>query len=161
MSNSLRPHGLQHSRLPCPSLSLWVCSNSYPLSEVCHANITSSVAPFSSCPQSVPASGSFPMSLLFTSGGQSIRALASHQSFQWIFRVDFLYDWLVWFICCPRYSQESSTTPQFKSINILHPALFMVQLSHPYTTTGKAISLTLQIFAKWCVCLLILCLGLS
>ena len=67
-------HGLQHARLPCPSLSPRVYSNSCPLSWWCHATISSSVAPFSSCPQSFPASRSFPVSWLFTSGGQSIGA---------------------------------------------------------------------------------------
>ena len=77
MSNSLQSHRLQHARLPCPSLSPGVCSNSCPLSQWCHPTISSSVAPFSSCLQSFPASGSFPVSQLFTSGGQSIGASAS------------------------------------------------------------------------------------
>ena len=76
MSNSLGPHG-QHTRLPCPSLSPGVCSNSCPLSWWYHPTISFSVAPFSSCPQSFPASGSFPLSQLFTSGGQSIGASTS------------------------------------------------------------------------------------
>jgi len=77
MSDSLWPHRLQHARLPCPSLFLGVCSSSYPLSQWCHPNISSSVAPFSSCPQSFPESESFPKSWLFVSGGQSIEASAS------------------------------------------------------------------------------------
>ena len=76
MSNSLRCHGRQHTRLPCPSPSPWVCSNSCPLSWWCSLNISSSVTHFS-CPQSFPASGSFPVSQLFTSGGQSIGASVS------------------------------------------------------------------------------------
>ena len=76
MSDFLWPNGLQHARLPCPSLSPG-CSNSCLLSQWCHPTISSSVAPFSSCPQSFPASGSFPMSLLFTSGGQNIGTSAS------------------------------------------------------------------------------------
>ena len=76
ISNSLWPHGLQHSRLPCPSPSPRACSNSCPLSWWCHPTI-SSVVPFSSCPQSFPASRSFPMSRLFASGGQSIGASTS------------------------------------------------------------------------------------
>ena len=72
MSDYLQPHELQHARLPCPSLSFGICSNSCPLSQWCHPNISSSVTPFSSCPQSFPGSGSFAMSRLFTSGGQSI-----------------------------------------------------------------------------------------
>ena len=77
MSNSLLPHELQHTRLPCPSVSPWVCSNSCPLSRWCHPTISSSVTPFSSCPQSFPASGSFPVSRLFASAGQRIRTSAS------------------------------------------------------------------------------------
>ena len=69
-----------------------------------------------------------------------------HQSFQWIFRTDFLQDWLAWSLCSPRDSQESSPTPQFKSINskaqFKSSTFFIVQLSHPYITTGKTIALT-------------------
>jgi len=75
MSDSLQPRGLQHARLPCPSLS--PCSDSSPLSRWCHRIISSSVAPFSSCPQSFPASGSFPMTWSLASGGQCIGASAS------------------------------------------------------------------------------------
>ena len=75
MSDSLRLHGLQHAKLPCPALSPGVCSNSCLLTWWCHPIISSSVTPFSSCPQSFPASGSFPMSQLFASGGQSIRTI--------------------------------------------------------------------------------------
>ena len=71
MSNSLRPHESQHGRPPCPSPTPGVYSNSCPLSQWCHPAISSSVIPFSSCPQSLLASGSFPMSQLFTWGGQS------------------------------------------------------------------------------------------
>ena len=71
------PHGLQHTRLPCPSPSPGACSNSCPLSQWCPSTISSSVAPFSSCLQSFLASGSFPMSWLFTSAGPSIGASAS------------------------------------------------------------------------------------
>ena len=73
---TLWPHGLQHARLPCPSLSPWVCSDSCPLSQWVHPTISSSVVPFS-CRQSFPASGSFPVSRLVTSGGQSIVASTS------------------------------------------------------------------------------------
>ena len=90
MSDSLRPHGLQHARLPCPSPSPGACSNSSLLSQWCHPTISSSVVPFSSCLQSFPASGAFPMNQFFPSGGQSIGVKLQHQSFQWIFRTDFL-----------------------------------------------------------------------
>ena len=77
MSNSLWPHGLQHSRLPCPLPASGTCSNSCPLCWWCHPTTSSSLVPFSSCPQSFPASGSSPMSQLFASGGQSIGVSAS------------------------------------------------------------------------------------
>ena len=76
MSDSLRPHALQHSRLPCPSPTPRACSNSCPSSRWCHPTISSSIVPFFSCLQSFPASGSFPRSQFFTSGGQSIKASA-------------------------------------------------------------------------------------
>ena len=76
MSDSLRPHELQHARPPCPSSSPGVYSNLRPSSQWCHPAISSSVIPFSSCPQSLPASESFPMSQLFAWGGQSTGVLA-------------------------------------------------------------------------------------
>ena len=77
MSNVLWPYGLQNPRLPCPSLSTRACSNSGQLSQWCHPAISFSIVPFSFCPQSFPASGSFLMSQLFSSGSQSIGASAS------------------------------------------------------------------------------------
>ena len=77
MSNSLRAHESQHARPPCLSPTPGVYSDSCPLSQWCHPAISSSVTPFSSCPQSLPASGSFPMSQLFASGGQSTGVSAS------------------------------------------------------------------------------------
>ena len=77
MSDSFRPDGLQHARPPCPLPTPGVYSNSCPLSQLCHPTISSSVLPFSSHLQSFPASGSFQMSQLFTSGGQSIGGSAS------------------------------------------------------------------------------------
>ena len=77
MSDSLRPHESQHARPPCPSPTPEVHSNSCPSSQWCHSAISSSVVPFSSCPQSLPASGSFPVSQFFTSGGQRIGVSAS------------------------------------------------------------------------------------
>ena len=114
VSNSLRPHGLQHTRLPCPSPTPRACSDPWTSSWWCHPTISPSVVPFSSCLQSFSASGSFPMSQFFT-----LELQLQHQSFQWIFRTDFLYDWLVWSPCSPRASQESSPTPQFKRMNSL------------------------------------------
>ena len=77
VSNSLRSHGLQHIRLPCPSPTPWIYSNACPLSQWCHPIISSSVVPFSSCLQSFPASESFQMSQFFPSGGQSTGVSAS------------------------------------------------------------------------------------
>ena len=89
VSDSLQPHESQHARSPCPSPIAGVYPNPCPLSRWCHPTISSSVVSFSSCPQSFPASGSFPRNPLFKSGGQVLRASAS-MNIQWIFRVDFL-----------------------------------------------------------------------
>ena len=115
MSNSLQPHGLQHPRLLCLSLSPGVCS--FPLNQRCHPTISSSVAFFSSCLQSFPASGSFPVTQLFTSVARVLEFQLQCQSFQWLFRTDSPSDGLVGSPCSPRDSQESSPAPQFKSIN--------------------------------------------
>ena len=117
MSDSLRPHELQHARPPCPSQTPGVHSNSCPSSRWCHPAISSSVVPFSSCPQSLPASGTFPVSQLFAWGGQSTGVSASVSSLQWTPRAYLLQDGLVGSPCSPRDSQDSSPTPQFKSIN--------------------------------------------
>ena len=90
MSDSLQPHGLQHARLSCSSPAPRTCSNSCPSSQWYHPTISSSVVPFSSCLQSFPALGSFPMSQSFTSGAKVLELQLQHQSFQWIFRTDFL-----------------------------------------------------------------------
>ena len=118
-SNSLRPYGLQHIRPPCPSPTPGVHSNTCPVSRWCHPAISSSVVPFSSCPQFLPASGSFPMSQLFAGGGQSIGVLASGSVLPMNTQDWFPLGWLVGSPCSPRDSQESSPTPQFKSINSL------------------------------------------
>ena len=107
----------QHARLPCPSPSPRVCSNACPLSRWCHPTISSSVISFSSCLQSFPASGSFPMSLLFPLGGQSIGASASASVLPMNIQVWFPLFWLIWSPCSPRDSQESSPAPWLESIN--------------------------------------------
>ena len=94
-----------------------VYPNSCPLSGWCHPTISSSLVPFSSCPQPFPASGSSQMSQLFASGGPSIGVSASTSVLQWTPRTDLLQDRLVGSPCSPRDSKESSPTPQFKSIN--------------------------------------------
>ena len=121
MSYSLRPHGLQHPRLPVHYQLPEFTQTHVHYSQWCNPTISSSVIPFSSCPQSFPASGSFPMSQLFTSGGQSIfkEFQLQHQFFQWTYRTDLLSDGLVGSPCSPRDSQESSPTPHFKNINSL------------------------------------------
>ena len=148
VSDSLRPHELQHSRPPCPSPTPGVHPNSCPLSRWCHATISSSVVAFSSRPQSFLASGSFQMSLLFTSGGQSTGVSASASVLQWTPRTDLLQDGVVGSPCSPRDSQESSPTPQFKGINslVLSFLYSSTLISHPYMTTGKTIALTRPTF---------------
>ena len=142
MSNSLKPHGLQHTRLPCPSPTLKACSNSCPLSWWCHPTISSSVIPFSSCLQSFPASGSFPMSQLFTSGGSSIGVSASESALPMNIQDYFLYNWLTWSSCSPRNLKSLLQHHSSKASVLQYSAVFIVQLWHSYMTTGKTITLT-------------------
>ena len=148
MSDSLWPHGLQHTTPLCPSPTPGVYSNSCPLSQWCHPTISSSVVPFSSCLQSFPASESFQMSQLFTSGGQSIGVSASASVLlmniqDWFplgsnFRLDLL---------AVQGTLKSLLQHCSSKASILqHPAFLTVQLSHPYMTTGKTITLTRQTF---------------
>ena len=116
---TLWPHGLQHTRLPCPSPSPRACSNSCPLSQWCHPTISSSVVLFSSCLQSFPASGSFLMSRLFVSGGQSIGVSTSASDHPKNSQGWFPLGLTGWLSLQSKGSQESSPTPQFKSINSL------------------------------------------
>ena len=135
------------STLGFPVLSPRVCSNSCPLSQWGHPPVSASIAPFSSYPQSLPGSWSFPVIWLFASGGQSTGASASASVLLMNIQDWLPKDWLVWSPCCPRDPQESSPTPQFKSITLLwHSPFFMVQLSHPYMTTGKTTALTRRTF---------------
>ena len=96
VSDSLRPHGLKHARLPCPSLTPGVYSNARPLSWWCHPTILFSVVPFCSCPQSFPASGSFQMSQFFTSSGQSIGVSVSASVVPMNIQEWFLLGWTGW-----------------------------------------------------------------
>ena len=117
MSNSLRPHELQHARPPCPSPTPRVHSDSRPSSQWCHPAISSSVVPFSCCPQSLPASESFPMSHLFAWGGQStgVSALASFlpkKSQGWS-----PSEWTGFISLQSKGLSRVFSTPQFKSIN--------------------------------------------
>ena len=91
---TLWPHGLQHTRLLCPPLSSRVCSNLCPLSQWCYLTISSSATSFSSCLRSFSASGSFPVSRSSHQVAKVLELQLQHQSFQWIFRISFLWDWL-------------------------------------------------------------------
>ena len=116
LSDSLQPHELQRARPPCLSPTPRVHPNPCPLSRWCHPDISSSVVPFSSCLQSFPASGSFPMSRLFASGGQ-ITGVSASTSVTPLNTQDWSpLGWTGW-SCSPRDSQECFPTPQFKSIN--------------------------------------------
>ena len=125
VSNSLRPHGLQHARLPCPSPSSRVCQSSCSLNQWCHPTISSCVALFFSCTQSFPPLESFPMSQLFAdywntleySGGQSIGAWASTSLLPKSIQGWFPLRLTVWSSCFSMDSQESSSAPQFECIN--------------------------------------------
>ena len=119
VSDSLQPHGLQQARLPCSSPTPEACSNSCALSRWCHPTTPSSVVPFIFCLQSFPASGSFPMSQFFTSGGQSIGISASTSVLPMNTQDWSPLGWTGWISLQSKDSQESSPTPQFKGINSL------------------------------------------
>ena len=143
MSGSLQSHGVQHSRLPRPPLSPGVCSNSCPLSWWCHPIISSSVVPFSFCLQSFPASGSFPMSQSFSSGGQSIGASASKSILPMNIQGSFPLRLPGLISLLSKWLFKSLFQHHNWKASILHcSAFFMVQLSNPYITTGKTITLT-------------------
>jgi len=147
VSESLRPRGPQHAGLPCPLPTPRVYPNSCPLSQWCHPTISSSVVPFSSCLQSCPASGSFQMSQLFTWGGQSIGVSASTSVLP-VNTQDWSHlgwDWL--HLLAVQGTLNSLLQHHSSKASMLgHLACFIVQLSHPYMTTGKTIALTRQTF---------------
>ena len=147
VSDSLQPHELQHARPPCPLPTPGVHSNSRPSSRWCHPTISSSVVPFSSRPQSLPASGSFQMSQLFAWGGQSI-GVSALASVLWKNTQDWSpLGWTGWISLQSKELLRIFYTLQFKSINSsllssLHSPtftsiFFTVQLPQPYMTTGK------------------------
>ena len=145
MSESLRPHGLQHTRLPCPSPTLGACSNSYLLSQWCHSTISSSVVPFSSCLQSFPPSGSFPVNLFFASGGQSIGSFSISLSNEYSTLSSFRMDWLNRLAI--QGTLKSLLQHHSSKASILrYTAFFVVQLSHPFMTTGKTKALPRRTF---------------
>ena len=143
VSNSLWPHGLQHTRLLCPSPTPGVYSNPCPLSQCCHPTISSSVVPFFSHLQSFPASGSFPMSQLFASGGQTIGSFSFNisPSNEHSGLISFRMDWFD--LLAVQWTLKSLLQHYSSKTSVLqHSAFFTVQLSHPYMTTGKNIALT-------------------
>ena len=132
MCDSVWPYGLQHARLPCPSPTPRACSHLCPSSQWWHPTISSSVIPFFSHLQSFPESGSFPVTQFLTSGGQSIGASASASVLPMNTHDWFPLGWTGWISLQSQDSQESSPTPQFKSIN-------SSVLSFPYSPTLTSI----------------------
>ena len=156
LSDSLQPHGLQHARPPCPSLTPGAYSNSCSLSQWCHQTISSCVIPFSSCLQSFPASGSFPVSQFCASCDQSFRSFSFSisPSNEYSGLIAFSIAWLdllvvQWTLLKSLLQHHSSKTSV-----LWHSAFFIVQLSHPYMSTGKTIALTRWPFVGKVICLL-------
>jgi len=165
VSNSLWPHRLQHTRPPCPSSTPRAHSNSCPSSWWCHPTILSSVFPFSFCLQSFPESGSFPMSQLFTLGGQSIGVSASASVLP-INNQDGLVGWTGWMdwldLLAVQGTLKSLLQHYSSKASILQrSAFFIVQLSHPYMTIGKTMALTRQTVGGKVMSLLFNMLGWS
>ena len=146
MSNSLRPHGLQHARPPCPSPTLGEFTQTHVhwVSNAIHPSHPLS-SPSPPAPNPSQCQGLFKWVSSSHQVAEVLEFQLQHQSFQWTPRTDLLSDGLVGSPCSPRDSQESSPTPQFKSINSSMLS-FIVQISHPYMTTGKTIALTRWIF---------------
>ena len=142
MADSLRPHELQHARLPCPSLSSRVCSNSCPLNRWCHSAISSSVVRFS-CPQSFPALGVFSNeSALFIRWPKYWSfSFSMSPSSEYSGLISFRMDWLD--LLAVQGTLKSLLQHHSSKVSVLrHSVFFMVQLSHPYMTTGRTIALT-------------------
>ena len=147
VSDSLWLHGLQHTRIPCPSPTPRVYANSCPLSQWCHPTISSSVVPFSRL-QSFPATGSFPVSQFFTSGGQSIGVSASTSVLPMNIQNWFPLGWTGWISAVQGTLKSLLQHHSSKASILLHSAFFIVQFSHPSVTTGKTMALTRQIFVS-------------
>ena len=157
-SDSLWHHGLQHARLPCPSPTLRAYLNSCPLSRWCYPTTSSSVVPFYYSLQSFPAPGSFQMSQFFTSGGQSIGVFSFNisPSNEHPGLMSFRMDWLD--LLAVQGTLKSPLEHHSSKASILqHSAFFIVQLSHPYMTTGKTITLTRWTFVGKVTSLLLMC----
>ena len=144
VSNSIWTHGLQHTWLPSPSPTPGACSNSCPLSRWCHPTISSCVISFSFHLRSLPASGCFPMSPFFTSGGQSIGVSAS-TSFLPMNTQDWsLLGWTGWISLQSKGLSRVFSNTSLKASVLQRSAFLIVQLSQPYMTTGKTNALTRQ-----------------
>ena len=146
VSDSSQLHGLQHARLPCPSPTPRAYSNSCPLSWWCHPAKSSSVVPFSSRLQSFPASGYFQMSQFFVSGGQTIGVSASASVLPMNIQDWFPLGWTGWTSLQSKGLKSLLQHHSSKASILLPSAFFIVQLPHPYMTTGKTITLTRQTF---------------
>ena len=146
MSSFLPPHWLQHVRFPCPSLFSRDCSDSCPLSQWWYLTISPSAAPFSVCFQSFPASGYFPMSWLFTLGGQSVAAsFTNSPSIEYSWLISFRIDWFDLFAV--QGTLMSLLQHHHLKTSVLGCSAFlMVQPSHSYMTTEKTIALTIWTF---------------
>ena len=156
----LLPHGMQHARPPCPSPTPRACSNSCPLSWWCHPTISSSVVPFF-CLQSFPPSGCFPINQFFASSGQNIGVSASAS----ILPMN-IQDWFPLGLTGLSSLQSKGLSRVFSNTTVqkhqfFGTQFFIVQLSHPYMTTGKTVALTRLLLVKCCLCFLICCLGWS
>ena len=159
VSDSLRPHEPWHARPPCPSPNPRVYPNSCPLSWWCHLTISSSVVPFSSCLQSFPMScpsqlQSLQMSQLFTSGGQNIGVSASKSVLPMNTQGWFPLGWTGWISLQSKGLSSLLQHYSSKASILWHSAFFIVQLSHPYMTTGKTITLTKWTFVDKVISLL-------
>ena len=137
LSDSLGPHESQHARPPCPSPVPRVYPNSCPSSQWCHPAISSSVVPFSSCPQSLPASRSFQMSQLFASGGHSIGVLASASVLPMNTQDWSPLGWTGWISLQSKRLSSLLQQHSSKASILQCLAFFTVEHSHPYMTTGK------------------------
>ena len=155
---SQQPHESQHARPPCLSPTPGVYPNSCPSSRWCHPAISSSVVPFSSCPQSLPASWYFPMSQLFAWGGQSIGVSASASVVTMSTQDWSPLGWTDWMSLQSKGLSRVFSQHHGSKASILQcSAFFTVQLSHPYMTTGKTIALTRWTFVGKVMSLLWIC----
>ena len=143
---TLRPHGLQHAGLHCPSPTRGACSNSCPSIQWCYPTILSSVVPFSSCLQSSQHQGLFKWVISSHQVAKVLEFQLQHQSFQWIFRTDFFrIDWFD--LLAIQETLRSLLQHHSSKASILWCSAFLIaQLSHPYMTTGKTIAMTRQTF---------------